>query len=85
MAVGKPVVGTPVGSTAEMIVHGETGYVVPLDPIERMADKIVKLAKDPNRSVRMGQHGRKYAEEAFGVERHVQKVQDVYKKLLIVS
>ncbi len=85
MAVGKPVVGTPVGSTAEMIVHGETGYVVPLDPIERMADKIVELAKDSNRSVRMGQHGRKYAEEMFGVERHVQKVQDVYKKLLIVS
>ena len=24
MAAGKPVVGTPVGSTAEMIVHGET-------------------------------------------------------------
>ena len=85
MAVGKPVVGTPVGSTAEMIVHGETGYVVPLDPIERMADKIVELAKDRNRSVCMGQHGRKYAEEMFGVERHVQKVQDVYKKLLIVG
>ncbi len=30
MAAGKPVIGTPVGSTAEMIVHGETGYVVDL-------------------------------------------------------
>ena len=82
MAAGKPVIGTPVGSTAEMIVHGETGYVVPLDPIEDIADKIVELAKDPNRSRRMGQQGRKYAEEAFGVERHVQKIQGVYEKLL---
>ena len=83
MAAGKPVIGTPIGSTAEMIIHGETGYVVPLDPMEGIADKIVGLAKDPNRSVRMGQQGRIYAEEAFGVETHVQKVQDVYEKLLI--
>ena len=109
MAAGKPVIGTPVGSTAEMIVHGETGYVVdlqpewkspslpemivhgktgdivPLDPIEGIANKIVELATDRNRSVRMGQQGRKYAEEAFGVERHVQKVQDIYERLLITD
>lgn len=82
MATGKPVIGTPVGSTAEMIVHGVTGYIVPSDPIEGIADKIVEFAKDPNRSRCMGQHARKHAEEAFGVETHVQKVQNIYKKLL---
>lgn len=85
MAAGKPVIGTPVGSTAEMIVHGETGYVVPLDPIEDIADKIIELVKDPNRSRRMGQRARKYAEEAFGVERQVRRVEDIYKKLLITD
>ena len=84
-AAGKPVIGTPVGSTAEMIVHGQTGYIVPLDPIEGIADKIVELAKDPTRSGRMGQRARKYAEEAFGVEVHIQKVQDVYEKLLNIG
>ena len=83
MAVGKPVIGTPVGSTPEMIVHGETGYLVPLDPIDGIADKIVELAKDPTRSGRMGQRARKYAEKAFSVEMHVQKVQEVYEKLLV--
>ncbi len=82
MAVGKPVIGTPVGSTTEMIVHGETGYVVPLDPIEEIADKIIELAKDPDRSGRMGQRARKYAEEAFSIEMHVQKVQEVYERVL---
>ena len=85
MAAGKPVIGTPVGSTAEMIVHGKTGYIVPLDPIEGISDKIAELAKDPNQSGRMGQQARKYAEEAFGVEMHVQKVQDVYERLLITD
>ena len=85
MATGKPVIGTPIGSTADMIVHGVTGYVVPLDPIDGIANKILELAKDPTQGVRMGQRARRYTEEAFGVEAHVQKVQDVYEKLLVRS
>ena len=85
MATGKPVIGTPIGSTAEMIVHGGTGYVVPLDPVAEIADKIIELAEDPIQSVRMGQAARKRADETFGVEKHVQKVQDIYKKLLTIG
>ena len=85
MATGKPVIGTPIGSAAEMIVHGVTGCIVPLDPIEKIADKIVELAEDPIQSVRMGQAGRKHAEETFGVEMHVQKVQGIYEKLLTIG
>ena len=85
MATGKPVIGTPVGSTAEMIVHAETGYVVPFDPMAGIVDKIIELAEYPIRSVRMGQAGRKHAEEAFSIETHVQKVQDVYEKLLTIG
>ena len=83
MAAGKPVIGTPVGSTTEMIVHGVTGYIMPPEPTEEIANKIVELVKDPTQSIRMGQRARKYAEAAFGVETHVQKVQDIYEELLI--
>ena len=82
MAAGKPVIGTPIGSTAEMIVHGKTGYVVPLEPIQEIAGKIIELAEDPIRSVRMGQAARKHAEKAFGIETYLQKVQEVYEKLI---
>lgn len=82
MATGKPVIGTPIGSTAEMIVHGVTGYVMPLDPVEKIADKIIELAENPIQSVRMGQAARRYAEEAFSVKTHVQKIQNVYEQLL---
>jgi glycosyltransferase involved in cell wall biosynthesis len=82
MAAGKPVIGTPVGSTAEMIVHGVTGYIMPPEPVEDIANKIVELAKDPTQSVCIGECARKHAEETFGVETHVQKVQDIYEQLL---
>ena len=82
MAAGTPVIGTPVGSTTEMIIHGVTGYIMALESTEEIADKIIELAKDRTQSVSMGQRARRDAEEVFGVETHVQKVQDIYKKLL---
>ncbi len=85
MAAGKPVIGTPIGSTTDMIVHGVTGYVVPLDPMEKIVDKIIALAEDPIGSMRIGQAARKHAEEAFGIEAHVQKVQDIYERLLTIG
>ena len=85
MATGKPVIGTPIGSTTEMIVHEVTGYVIPLDPVEKIAGKIIELAEDPIQSLRMGQAARKHAEEAFGVGTHVQRVQSVYERLLTIG
>ena len=55
MATGKPVIGTPIGSTAEMIVHGVTGYVIPLDPIEKSQTRLLNSPKIRRQSMRMGQ------------------------------
>ncbi|RKU21147.1 hypothetical protein C6499_22355 [Candidatus Poribacteria bacterium] len=82
MAAGKPVIGTPIGSTTDMIVHGITGYVIPLASIDAIVNQIIELANDPTRSLAMGQRARRHAEKSFGVETHIQKVQDIYEKLL---
>ncbi len=82
MASGKPVIGTPIGSTSEMIVDGVTGWVIPLDSIEAITDKIVQLVTDSDQCKEMGEAGRKHAEEAFSIEKHVRKIQNIYKKLI---
>ena len=81
MAAGKPVIGTPIGSTADTIVHGVTGYLMPLHPMEAIVNKILELATDSDLNIRVGQQARKHAEETFGVKAHVQKVQSIYEKL----
>ena len=83
MAAGKPVIGTPIGSTADTVVHGVTGYVVRLHPMEAIVNKILELATDSDLNIRMGQQARKHAERTFGVKTHVQKIQDVYEQLLV--
>ena len=82
MATGKPVIGTPVGSTAEMIVDGATGYIMSPESMDAIANKIVELVKNPTQSTRMGQRARKHAKETLGVETHVQKTLDIYEQLL---
>ena len=87
MAAGKPVIGTPIGSTAEMIVDGVTGWVMPLEMqetagVEGIADRIVHLVEDSFLCEKMGSAARKRAEEAFGIGVHVRKVQGIYAELL---
>ena len=82
MACAKPVIGTSIGSTEDMILDGETGYILPQDSIEEIVDKIIHLIKDPELCFQMGIAARKHAEENFSIEKYVQNVQQVYEILL---
>src|SRR5258707_1237065 len=47
MAAGKPVVATNVGGAEEVIIEGETGYLVKSGNDREMAIQILKLLQDP--------------------------------------
>lgn len=61
MACGKPVVGTKTGGMLDTIVDGVTGFSVPPANVEELAGAIMKLVKDRDLLVRMGEHARKKA------------------------
>ncbi len=78
MALGKPVVGTRVDGVQDVIVDGETGFLVDLDDDEAMAGKILRLLDDPELRERMGQAGRKRVGEHFNIVKNIQKIEAVY-------
>ena len=49
MACGKPVIATRIGPFPEIIRDGETGILVPLHSLVRLADAIIDLAQDKKR------------------------------------
>ena len=65
MACGLPVVSTTVTGIPEMVIHGETGLLVPPANEDVLAAAIAELAADPARRGRMGQAGRARAEALF--------------------
>jgi L-malate glycosyltransferase len=82
MAAGRPVVATDVGGAREAIVEGETGHLVPAGNSQLMADRIVSLLGDPERSRAMGAKGRCIVEQKFSTQTLLQNTEALYEKLL---
>ena len=47
-AAGVPVVATAVGGTGEVVVNGQTGFLVPAGDATRLADRIIDLVRNPD-------------------------------------
>jgi len=58
MAMARPVVSMNNGGPAETVVDGETGYLVPPEDPDALADRVVALLRDPRLRARMGEAGR---------------------------
>ena len=82
MAAGVPVVASDVGGLPELIVEGETGYLVPAGEPALLAERITALLADPDEAARLGAAGRARAEEHFSAERMASEVASVYESAL---
>jgi colanic acid/amylovoran biosynthesis glycosyltransferase len=80
-ATGLPVVATRSGGVPSVVVDGETGYLVPEEDTEAMADRIAHLAQHPDSWERLSQNGRKRMEEHFDLTKQVRKLRSLYQRL----
>ena len=79
---GLPVVATSVGGNPEVVVDGETGFLVPPAEPEAFANRVVQLLRDPDLRVRMGRTGRRRIERQFRLAAVASRYLDVYQDLL---
>ena len=81
MALQKPVVNTNIGWAQELIVDGESGFLVHPQNHSVYANRIVTLLKDPNLCLTMGKNARKRVEDVFDIEKIAQKNIVFYQSL----
>ena len=82
MAAARPVVATNVGGAGELIVEGQTGYLVASGDDREMSDRIVRLLQNPDRARLMGENGRRVVEENFSCAAQLEKTENLYADLL---
>ena len=81
MAVGKPVIATPLGGSKELVTH-ETGVLVPPENAEAIACAIAELANDSEQLIAMGKAARQRAEHLFSSAKNTALTESVYTELL---
>jgi len=96
MACQNPVVAAAVGGIPEIVVDGETGYLVPVELSEHpphapvdpdgyaraLAERVNRLMADSHLRLRFGREGRKRAVERFGWASVAQATVSLYRRVL---
>lgn len=78
MAVGLPVIATDVGGNPEIVLHGDTGILVPKENPEAMAKAMMDLLNNPSEAVCMGRRGKKRVQSFFSWENSFKNLRNLY-------
>lgn len=82
MACGTPVIGTAVGGIKTTVVDGETGYLVPPNDPEALAERLAWLYHNPHVAQRMGWSGMRRAYQHFTWRRVAANIARVYENVI---
>ncbi len=79
MACGTPVVACRVGGIPEVVVDGETGWLVEPGDITALGRALRDALADPARARRMGEAGRRRVEAQFSWGRIAERTLEIYR------
>jgi glycosyltransferase involved in cell wall biosynthesis len=80
-AAGLPVVSTRVGGVETVVLDGESGQIVDADPV-MLSSAVRDLLDDPATRASFGERGRQHCLANFSVERLVEDLDGLYRRLL---
>jgi len=82
MAAGIPVVAADGPGNRELVIPGETGYLVPCDQRAGFARHTLPLLEEPDLARRLGSAGRRLVLERHRAEDYVERHARLYRELL---
>lgn len=82
MAARRPVVGTAVAGTRELIIHGQTGRLAPPDDPSALADAIIQSHRDPTTTAEMAQAAQHFVMEWFSIDAVARQYEVLYDELV---
>lgn len=78
MIAGIPAIGTDSGGVAEVIRHGENGFLIPVGDSDALAERLEELLGEDAKRSAFGAQARKDAEATFLAEQMTRKIEKLY-------
>ncbi len=82
MSTAKPVVATDAGGTRELVIHNETGFLVPCKKENPLRKKLAHLINNPEDRLTMGFKGQQHIKQHFSGNQLINHTQNLYLHLL---
>ena len=81
-AAGIPVISTDVGGVSDIVLDGDTGFIVSKDDPIAFGSKMLELIKDEKMLAKMSQNGWNYVKDKFNYTTLVRNMDEYYQELL---
>lgn len=82
LIAGKPVVSYDVGGAREVVIPGQTGYLLPRDSVDELVEALLELSGNADLRTRLGQTGRERFTEQFRHQYMTARIREVYQQVL---
>ena len=82
-AANIPVITTDVGGVRDIVLEGETGFIVPKNDVASYSDKLRLLIEDENLRKKMSQNGWTFVEHKFHYTTLVKNMEEYYNSLIV--
>ena len=76
-SVKRPIIATKVGGIPEVVIHNQTGLLIPPNDVDALSDALIKLLNQPELSIKMGEAGYSLFRENFTVQRNIEEIQEI--------
>lgn len=82
MAAGNPMIATNIAGNPELVVHEQTGLLVPPGEPQCLAEAIIRLLGDKTLRIQMGALGRQRVEKLFRMDQMIHATVSLYQNLV---
>ena len=82
LAYGVPTIATNIGGFPDIVVDGETGFLVPSKSPVKLSDAICRMLDDENKAKEMANAGQSLVRELLDIAQTAGKIKSVYEDIL---
>ncbi|OGU61206.1 MAG: hypothetical protein A2V66_12750 [Ignavibacteria bacterium RBG_13_36_8] len=80
--MGKPLISFDLDGAHEVIKDSVTGYLIEPENVNALADRIIELASNLEKSKRFGEIGKEFLRDEFSHKKMIEQIDTLYRKLL---